>query len=91
VRKHPDVNYVNEILTMHMGPDFILLNLSLDFNDGALAPALEFAIAEMDAEIKQAFPEVKRIFIEAEPRPPEKTVPSSPGQASAAAGDAEGQ
>jgi len=67
-RNHPEVNHVNEILTMHMGPDFILLNLSVDFSDGALAPAIESAIAEMDAEIKRTFPEVKRIFIEAEPR-----------------------
>ena len=67
-RNHPDVNYVNEVLTMHMGPDFILLNLSLDFRDGALAPGIEAAIAEMDTAIKQTFPEVKRIFIEAEPR-----------------------
>jgi len=67
-RNHPEVNHVNEILTMHMGPDFILLNLSVDFSDGALAPAIESAIAEMDAEIKRTFPEVKRIFIEAEAR-----------------------
>jgi len=66
VRNNPTVNYVNEVLTMHMGPDFILLNLSVDFSDEALAPQIESAIAEMDAEIKREFPEVKRIFIEAE-------------------------
>jgi len=68
VRSNPVVNYVNEVLTMHMGPDFILLNLSVDFRDEALAPQIESAIAEIDAEIKRAFPEVKRIFIEAESR-----------------------
>ena len=67
-RKNPTVNHINEVLTMHMGPDFILLNLSVDFNDEALAPQIETAIAEIDAEIKRAFPEVKRIFIEAESR-----------------------
>ena len=67
-RKNPTVNHINEVLTMHMGPDFILLNLSVDFTDEALAPQIETAIAEIDAEIKRAFPEVKRIFIEAESR-----------------------
>ena len=68
VLNHAEVNHVNEALTMHMGPDFILLNLSVDFNDDAAAPDIELAVAEIDAKIKQAYPEVQRIFIEAEPR-----------------------
>jgi len=68
VLNHSEVNYVNEILTMHMGPDFILLNLSVDFNDEAAAPDIELAVAEIDAEIKRSYAEVQRIFIEAEPR-----------------------
>ena len=67
-RKNPTVNHINEVLTMHMGPDFILLNLSVDFSDEALAPQIETAIAEIDTDIKREFPEVKRIFIEAESR-----------------------
>jgi cation diffusion facilitator family transporter len=65
---HPVVNHVNEVLTMHMGPDFILLNLSVDFKDKAAAPEIEVAVAEIDTEIKRVYPEVKRIFIEAESR-----------------------
>jgi cation diffusion facilitator family transporter len=65
---HSAVNHVNEVLTMHMGPDFILLNISLDFEDSAVAPEIEVAISEIDGEIKQSFPAVKRIFIEAESR-----------------------
>jgi cation diffusion facilitator family transporter len=65
---HPAVEQVNEVLTMHMGPDFVLLNLSVDFRDETPARDLERVIAAMDRQIKQAFPEVKRIFIEAEAR-----------------------
>lgn len=68
VQTSAEVNHVNEILTMHMGPEFILLNLSVDFRDEALAPDIEAAVARIDGEIKRAYPEVKRIFIEAEPR-----------------------
>ncbi len=66
VGARPEVERVNEVLTMHMGPDFILLNLSVEFRDEARAPEIEQSIAAMDREIKEAFPEVKRIFIEAE-------------------------
>ncbi len=68
VAGHPVVEHVNEVLTMHMGPDFILLNLSVDFMDDATAGDIEVAVARMDNEIKQQYPEVQRIFIEAEAR-----------------------
>lgn len=68
VNSYPQVEHVNEVLTMHMGPDFILLNLSVEFADQATAPDLEATIASMDHRIKQEFPEVKRIFVEAEAR-----------------------
>ncbi|MDH5612802.1 MAG: cation diffusion facilitator family transporter [Gammaproteobacteria bacterium] len=62
------VEYVNEVLTMHMGPDFILVNISVDFRDSSTADELEKAIAEIDRNIKAAHPQIKRIFIEAEKR-----------------------
>jgi len=63
-----EVNHVNEVLTMHMGPDFILANISLNYNDELAAGDMETANAWLDAAIKKEFPVVKRIFIEAEPR-----------------------
>ncbi len=65
-KQHKIVNHVNEILTMHMGPDFILVNLSLDFTDSATAKEVEKTIADIDRYLKKRFPEIKRIFIEAE-------------------------
>lgn len=62
------VEHVNEVLTMHMGPDFILLNLSVKFDAGISADELEATVADIDERIKTAYPEVKRIFIEAEAR-----------------------
>ncbi|MCG7862625.1 MAG: hypothetical protein JAZ18_09555 [Candidatus Thiodiazotropha endolucinida] len=57
---------VNEVLTMHMGTDFVLVNMSVDFRDSVSADEVEPAIGGMDGMIKQHFPQVKRIFIEAE-------------------------
>ena len=57
---------VNELLTMHLGPQDVLLNLSLDFHDRLNSAGVERTISELEAEIKGAYPEVTRIFIEAQ-------------------------
>jgi cation diffusion facilitator family transporter len=72
---HPSVRRVNEVLTLHMGPEFILLNLSLDFAPGLPSEELTRVIAGLDAEIKAALPRVKRVFIEAEARQASQEVP----------------
>ncbi len=64
----PDVEHVNEVLTMHMGPKYILANLSIDFKDDVKSSELEMAIASLDKKIKQNCPNVKRVFVEAEAR-----------------------
>ncbi len=66
VASSPAVTRVNEVLTMHMGPNFVLANLSVDFCDDGHTQELEHAVAALDARIKQEYPTVKRIFIEAE-------------------------
>jgi len=66
VAAFPEVTKVNEVLTMHMGPDFVLANLSVDFADALKAGEMEQAVARMDGAIKQLNPSVKRVFIEAE-------------------------
>ena len=63
-----EVKQVNEVLTMHMGPNYVLLNLSVKFRDQATAVEIEAAVARMETAIKGAHPEVQRIFIEAEAR-----------------------
>lgn len=61
-----EIKQVNEVLTMHMGPDFILVNISVDFEDPILATDVEVTVAGLDRAIKQAFPQVKRVFVEVE-------------------------
>ena len=59
------VEAVGEVLTLHMGPNFILVNLNVGFADVS-ADEIEHSIAGLDREIKYLFPDVKRVFIEAE-------------------------
>jgi divalent metal cation (Fe/Co/Zn/Cd) transporter len=65
---YPKIKHVNEVLTLHMGPDFILLNLSVDFADTVSVGDIEETIARLDRHIKQTYPRIKRVFVEAEAR-----------------------
>ncbi len=66
LRGRAHIDHVNEILTMHMGPDFILANISVDFDNSISAQQVESDIAAITRSIKQAYPQIKRVFIEAE-------------------------
>ncbi len=68
IAKMNGIDRINEILTMHIGPEYILLNVSL-----MLSPQLNRAQAhqkfdDIDAIIKQHYPFIKRVFIESETR-----------------------
>lgn len=66
VESHTGIKGVNETLTMHMGPNYILVNLSLDFKSSLKISNVEDDISELTREIKETFPRIKRVFIEAE-------------------------
>jgi cation diffusion facilitator family transporter len=61
----------NEVLTLHMGPEFILANISIEFSDNLETGQLEKIINELDRKIKFEYPIVKRVFIEAEDHTPQ--------------------
>jgi len=65
---HAQIEHVNEVVTMHMGPEYILVNMSVDFVDSATADEVETAIAALDRDLKAQRPRVKRVFIEVEKR-----------------------
>lgn len=62
------IRHINEVLTMHMGPNYILVNLSVEFTNSANSDDIEDTVAQLDRTIKRRFPNVKRVFIEAEAR-----------------------
>ncbi len=57
---------INEILTMHLGPNDVLLTISLDFSDSISSSDVEEIISALETRIKGKYPEVARIFIEAQ-------------------------
>ena len=60
------IKHVNEVLTLHLGPEDILLNVSLDFEDDLSSGEVEEAISALESRIKGMFPEIRRVFIEAQ-------------------------
>jgi len=57
---------VNEVATLHMGPEFIVVTISVDFIDALSARKIEKAVTQLTRSIKAVDPRVKRVFIEAE-------------------------
>ena len=55
---------INEVLTMHFGPEDILCVLSVDFADTASSIDVEASISDLERSIKAEFPQIKRLFIE---------------------------
>jgi cation diffusion facilitator family transporter len=66
IKDESAVLYINEILTMHLGPEDILLNISIDFKGAMSSGNVEETITVLETNIKNKFPEIKRVFIEAQ-------------------------
>lgn len=60
------VTRLGSIATMHMGPRDILVAMDIEFQDGLTTDEIEAAIDGIETGIKEAVPEVTRIYIEAE-------------------------
>lgn len=60
------VDRVNEVLTMHLGPNDVLAAVSLDFKPEGAAVDVEDTVSELERALRAEFPEIRRIFIEAQ-------------------------
>ncbi len=68
IARQAEIERVNEVLTMHLGPKEILVTVSADFANDQSAEAVETAVGRLDREIKAQYPDVKRLFVEARSR-----------------------
>ncbi|MDB6056991.1 MAG: Cation efflux protein [Verrucomicrobiales bacterium] len=60
------VEQVQRPLTMHLGPDEILLAMSVQFRRGISGEDVIEAIARVESQIRTAEPRIKHVFIEAD-------------------------
>ncbi len=66
VAGHSAVEDVRRPLTMHFGPEDVMCNLDIKFDSGLSADELARAIDEIELCIRREYPEVERIYVEAQ-------------------------
>ena len=62
----PAVTGLGVVLTMHLGPDDVLLNIEVQFTPGLPAEDIHAVVHRIEERITDSYPEVSRIFIEVE-------------------------
>ncbi len=60
------VRGVNDLLSMHFGPNDVFVALSLDFDDSLPAGEVERVVTRVERQVRAAHPIVSRIFVEAQ-------------------------
>ncbi len=66
VESDPAVERAGGILTMYMGPHELLVNMGVCFTAGTTAEQMHETIHRIEANLHEAYPEVTRVYIEAE-------------------------
>ncbi len=64
VEADPAVARAGQPLTMHLGPEEVLLNLDVRFHEELSTEEIGVAVARLEAAIREKHAEIKRIFIE---------------------------
>jgi cation diffusion facilitator family transporter len=67
-KQAPSVLEVRQLLSLHLGPDSVLLALKVRFTPDLGLPELERAIDDLEERIRSALPEMKKIFVEPDSR-----------------------
>jgi cation diffusion facilitator family transporter len=68
LRGTPGIDHVNEIATLHMGPNFVLATISIECAAGTSADQVEELVAALTREVKAIDASLRRVFIEVERR-----------------------
>ena len=54
------IEQVHEVLSMHIGPQFILVAMTLELTSG---PARQHAVDRLEAHLKRSHPRIRRVFV----------------------------
>jgi divalent metal cation (Fe/Co/Zn/Cd) transporter len=66
ITETPGVEGVSQMLTLHIGPDTVLLALKVRFPRGATVEEVEQVTNTVEERVRAAVPEMQKIFIEAD-------------------------
>jgi len=63
--EQPKVRGAGRVLSMYVGPDDVLVTMDLQFDEGTAAVDAGAVIAEVERQVRDRYPMIKRLFIEA--------------------------
>jgi cation diffusion facilitator family transporter len=66
--KEPAVDSVKKLLTMHLGPDRILLNLEIVFHDDIEPGDMHKTVDAIERAVREATPRVHEVYVRARPK-----------------------
>ncbi len=66
VESDPAVEKAGNILTMYMGPQDLIINMGVCFVSGTTDQQMHDSIHRIEADLRTAYPETKRVYIETE-------------------------
>jgi len=66
VESDPTVERAGDILTMYMGPHDMLVNMGVCFTRGTTAEQMHEAIHRIETDLRSAYPQTTRVYIEVE-------------------------
>jgi cation diffusion facilitator family transporter len=61
----PKVRGAGRVLSMYVGPEDVLVTMDLQFDDGTAATEAARAIETVEQQVRERYPMIKRLFIEA--------------------------
>lgn len=67
-RREPAVRHVNEVLTQHLGPDDVLVNISLDIDNALSGRELEHLATRLEIALRDRDGRIRRVFVEFQSR-----------------------
>jgi len=89
VRPQGPLVAINEIRSMHLGADDVLVAASVDAADGLSAERIEALTTKLERAIKARFPEVRRLYIETQSKAAHEASLAAPITEHAHAADSE--
>ncbi|MFI8435793.1 cation diffusion facilitator family transporter [Streptomyces sp. NPDC079020] len=77
----PHIVDVLELTTLIQGPDEILIAAKIDFRDMSTAEQVEWACEEAEAQLRERFPSVHRVYLDPTPGPEQRRARRARGTA----------
>lgn len=65
VKHHNEVREIEEITTLHMGPEYIVVNMRIKFSESMLLREIDQIILNLERQVQEHFPIAKRVYVRA--------------------------